>query len=120
VEYFKECKIKLESVLGKQGTENHIKKAVFFISAGTNDFALNYFTLPIRRKSFTLLGYQQFLIQHVKEFIQVSFNYPHIFSSSHKLLFFSVTYYYYYIFILTSIILTKSIPKNELLALYIF
>ncbi|KAK2393655.1 GDSL esterase/lipase EXL3 [Trifolium repens] len=70
VEYFKECKIRLESVLGKQGTENHIKKAVFFISAGTNDFALNYFTLPIRRKSFTLLGYQQFLIQHVKEFIQ--------------------------------------------------
>jgi hypothetical protein len=101
VEYFKECKIKLESVLGKQGTENHIKKAVFFISAGTNDFALNYFTLPIRRKSFTLLGYQQFLIQHVKEFIQVSFHYHHlIFSSSHKLLSFNVTYYYH-IFILT-------------------
>jgi phospholipase/lecithinase/hemolysin len=70
LEYFRECKLKLESVLGKQGTENHINKAVIFISAGTNDFALNYFTLPIRRKSYTLLGYQQFLLQHVKEFLQ--------------------------------------------------
>ncbi|CAJ2658912.1 unnamed protein product [Trifolium pratense] len=70
LEYFRECKLRLESVFGKQGTENHIKKAVFFISAGVNDFGLNYFTLPIRRKSFTPIGYQQFVIQHVKEFLQ--------------------------------------------------
>lgn len=62
-------------MIGIEGTENHIKKAVFFMSAGTNDFALNYFTLPVRRNSFSLLGYQQFLIQRVKEFLQVRFNY---------------------------------------------
>ncbi|CAL5183527.1 unnamed protein product [Lathyrus oleraceus] len=70
LEYFRECKKKLENVIGIEGTENHIKKAVFFMSAGTNDFALNYFTLPVRRNSFSLLGYQQFLIQRVKEFLQ--------------------------------------------------
>ncbi|KAK7246406.1 hypothetical protein RIF29_41274 [Crotalaria pallida] len=70
MEYFKECIGKLEVVLGKQKTENHLKKAVFFLSAGTNDFVLNYFTLPVQRKSYSILAYQQFLIQHVKEFIQ--------------------------------------------------
>nr|XP_029145352.1 GDSL esterase/lipase At5g45960 isoform X3 [Arachis hypogaea] len=70
LEYFRECKKKLEVKLGKEGTKNHLEKAVFFLSAGTNDFVLNYFALPIRRKSFTILSYQQFLIQHVKQFIQ--------------------------------------------------
>jgi len=71
LEYLRELKNKLENVIGKESTENHIKKAVYFCSAGTNDFALNYFTLPMRRKTYTLQGYQQFLIQHVKEFLQV-------------------------------------------------
>lgn len=76
VEYFRECKKKMEAVIGKQSTENHMKNAVFFMSAGTNDFALNYFTLPIRRQSYTtILAYQQFLIQHIKQFLQVWFNY---------------------------------------------
>lgn len=70
LEYFRECKERMEGALGKDGIENHVKNAVFFISAGTNDFVLNYFTLPVRRKSFTLLAYQHFLIQHVKQFIQ--------------------------------------------------
>ncbi|XP_019418226.1 PREDICTED: GDSL esterase/lipase At5g45960-like [Lupinus angustifolius] len=70
LEYFKECKKRVEVVIGKERTENHIKKGVFFISAGTNDFVLNYFTLPIQRNRYTLLAYQHFLIQHVKQFIQ--------------------------------------------------
>ncbi|XP_027339337.1 GDSL esterase/lipase At5g45960-like [Abrus precatorius] len=70
VKYFRECKQKMEDAVGKQRTENHVKKAAFFISAGTNDFVLNYFALPIRSKNYTILAYQQFLIQRVKEFIQ--------------------------------------------------
>lgn len=71
LEYFKECKKRLESKLGKQGTENHMNNAVFLISAGTNDFVVNYFTVPIRRRSYNLITYGQFLRQHVKDFIQV-------------------------------------------------
>ncbi|XP_028767295.1 GDSL esterase/lipase At5g45960-like [Neltuma alba] len=70
LEYFKECKKRLEKVLGKQRVEKHMNEAVFFISAGTNDFVVNYFTIPIRRKSYHLLAYQQFVLQNVKEFIQ--------------------------------------------------
>ncbi|KAF7824416.1 GDSL esterase/lipase [Senna tora] len=70
LEYFRECKRRLEgSKLGKEGTESHMQKAIFVISAATNDFVVNYFTLPIRR-SYTLFTYQHFLIQHVKDFVQ--------------------------------------------------
>ncbi|KAI9096364.1 hypothetical protein K1719_026083 [Acacia pycnantha] len=72
LEYFKGCKKRLERVLGnKQRVGQHLEEAVFFIStAGTNDFVINYFTLPIRRKSFTLLAYQQFVLQNLIQFIQ--------------------------------------------------
>ncbi|MED6183643.1 hypothetical protein PIB30_039675 [Stylosanthes scabra] len=70
LEHFREYKNRLESILGKQKTEDHMKKAIFFISAGTNDFVINYFTLPIRRRTHTLLAYHQFLLRHVQDFIQ--------------------------------------------------
>ncbi|KAL5575329.1 hypothetical protein UlMin_017028 [Ulmus minor] len=70
LEYFKEYKKRVERVIGKQKTEEHIKKAIFFISAGTNDFVVNYFTIPIRRNSYSVSTYQLFLIQHVKQFLQ--------------------------------------------------
>ncbi|KAM6551202.1 hypothetical protein CsatB_001010 [Cannabis sativa] len=71
LEYFKEYKKRLESSIGKQETEHHINKAIFVISAGTNDFIVNYFTLPIRRKIYTTLSsYDIFLMEHVKTFLQ--------------------------------------------------
>ncbi|KAB1222003.1 hypothetical protein CJ030_MR2G018495 [Morella rubra] len=70
LEYFRQYKRRLESAIGKRRTEDHIKNALFFISAGTNDFVLNYFTLPIRRQTYTVSSYQQFVLQLFKEFIQ--------------------------------------------------
>ncbi|XP_022140097.1 GDSL esterase/lipase At5g45960-like [Momordica charantia] len=70
VEYFKEYKQRLEAAIGKQRTKNHIKNTVFFISAGTNDFVITYFTSPLRRKTFTLSAYQQFIIQQITQFFQ--------------------------------------------------
>ncbi|KAL3741771.1 hypothetical protein ACJRO7_017271 [Eucalyptus globulus] len=70
LEYFKEYKKRLMSRMGKQSTADHINNAVFFLSAGTNDFVVNYFTLPIRRRSFTIAAYQQFVLQHLKDLIK--------------------------------------------------
>ncbi|KAH7568840.1 hypothetical protein JRO89_XS06G0059700 [Xanthoceras sorbifolium] len=71
LEYFKEYTKRLEQAIGKQRVDKHIKKAVFIISAGTNDFVVNYFALPIRRKTYTTVSsYQQFLLQNAKNFIQ--------------------------------------------------
>ena len=71
LEYFKEYKRRLESAIGTKRTENHINKALFIVSAGTNDFVINYFTLPIRRKTFSVSGYQQFILQKATQFLQV-------------------------------------------------
>lgn len=76
LQYFKEYKKRLESVVGRKRTEKHIKKSAFLISAATNDFVVNYFLVPTRRKSFSVFNYQQFLIQQLKNFIQVWFNAP--------------------------------------------
>ncbi|KAK2382720.1 GDSL esterase/lipase [Trifolium repens] len=70
LEYFKQYKKRLESKLGRHKTEHHMNNALFFISAGTNDFVINYFTVPIRRRSFDVITYGHFVLQHVKDFIQ--------------------------------------------------
>lgn len=70
LEYFKEYKRRVESAIGKGRMENHINNALFLISAGTNDFVINYFTLPIRPKTFTISAYQQFVMQNLKDLIQ--------------------------------------------------
>ncbi|KAG2409571.1 GDSL esterase/lipase [Vigna angularis] len=69
LEHFKEYKKRLEGMLGERKTEHHMNSAFFFISAGTNDYVINYFSVPIRR-NYTPLTYGQFLLQHVKDFIQ--------------------------------------------------
>ncbi|KAB2081923.1 hypothetical protein ERO13_A05G157400v2 [Gossypium hirsutum] len=70
LEYFKEYKKRLQSAIGNRRTEAIIKEAVFLISCGTNDFVVNYFTLPIRRKSYTVSAYQQFVLQSFKQVLQ--------------------------------------------------
>ncbi|XP_011086020.1 GDSL esterase/lipase At5g45960-like [Sesamum indicum] len=70
LEYFKEYKAKLEAAIGKERTKTLISKAAFLISAGTNDIVLNYFATPFRRQTYNITSYQQFLLEHVKQFIQ--------------------------------------------------
>ncbi|XP_009618391.1 GDSL esterase/lipase At5g45960-like [Nicotiana tomentosiformis] len=70
LEYFKEYQEKLEAAIGKEQTQNLIKEALFIVSAGTNDFVVNYNTLPIRRKSYSLSSYTDFLLQHAQLFLQ--------------------------------------------------
>ncbi|GAV76946.1 Lipase_GDSL domain-containing protein [Cephalotus follicularis] len=74
VEYFKEYKKRMELVIGKQRMENHIEKAIYIISAGTNDFVVNYFTIPVRRKTYSITAYQQFVLQMLKQLIQALSN----------------------------------------------
>nr|DAD22737.1 TPA_asm: hypothetical protein HUJ06_024200 [Nelumbo nucifera] len=70
LEYFKEYKIMLENAIGKEKTEYHIQKSAVLISAGTNDFVLNYFLVPIRRRQYSIEDYQQFLLQNLRQLIQ--------------------------------------------------
>ncbi|XP_055803557.1 GDSL esterase/lipase At5g45960-like [Solanum dulcamara] len=70
LEYFKEYKIRIEYEIGEERTKLLISKAMFLISAGTNDFVVNYFSTQLRRNSYTVLAYQQFLLQQAQQFLQ--------------------------------------------------
>ncbi|XP_065878674.1 GDSL esterase/lipase At5g45960 isoform X2 [Euphorbia lathyris] len=74
VEYFREYKKKIEKAIGKERMENHIRRALYIISAGTNDFVVNYFTLPIRRKTFSLPAYERFILHNSLQFLQELFD----------------------------------------------
>ncbi|THF98685.1 hypothetical protein TEA_026774 [Camellia sinensis var. sinensis] len=70
LEYFKEYQARLEMVIGKKRTKNLINNALYLVSAGTNDFVMNYFAMPIRRKSYSLPSYMELLLQQVQQFVQ--------------------------------------------------
>ncbi|MCD7453496.1 hypothetical protein HAX54_021121 [Datura stramonium] len=70
LENFKEYEEKMEAAIGKEQTQNLIKEALFIVSAGTNDFVVNYNTLPIRSKNYTLSTYTDFLLQQLHLFLQ--------------------------------------------------
>ncbi|GFZ03000.1 GDSL-like Lipase/Acylhydrolase superfamily protein [Actinidia rufa] len=60
----------LRKPLERKKTQQIIKRAAFLISAGTNDFVVNYFGTPVRRQTYTVSGYSQFLIQIIQQLVQ--------------------------------------------------
>ncbi|KAF9608729.1 hypothetical protein IFM89_010861 [Coptis chinensis] len=70
LEYFKEYQARLEAVMGAEKLENHIRRAGFVVSCGTNDFAANYFSVPNRRAQYNVTGYQNFLLKKTRNFLQ--------------------------------------------------
>ncbi|KAH7838129.1 hypothetical protein Vadar_022390 [Vaccinium darrowii] len=70
LEYFKEYQKRVEVVIGKKRTKKLVKNALYIVSAGTNDFVVNYFTVPIRRRKYNLPSYMEFLLQLIQEFMQ--------------------------------------------------
>lgn len=70
IEYFREYKKKLQKAIGKKKTEDHMNRAIFCIGAGTNDFVVNYFTLPVRRQTYSMADFEKFILQNVKNLIQ--------------------------------------------------
>ncbi|XP_051135189.1 GDSL esterase/lipase At5g45960-like [Andrographis paniculata] len=67
VEYFKEYKQKVAAAVGKKRAQAHINKAVFVVSAGTNDLVFGY---PVRRQTYNVAAYLNFLLQNTRRLIQ--------------------------------------------------
>ncbi|KAI3456199.1 hypothetical protein Pfo_012862 [Paulownia fortunei] len=70
LEHFKEYQAKLEAAIGKDKTKELINNAMFLVSAGTNDFVVNYFTIPIRRRNYTIPSYMNFVLQEARQLFQ--------------------------------------------------
>lgn len=78
--YFKDYLNKLDFTIGKEKRADIIKRAIFVVSAGTNDF-ISYSTLPLRRQSFSIEGYQGYILQNLRELLQVCFEKCYLFDS---------------------------------------
>ncbi|KAI3800837.1 hypothetical protein L1987_28934 [Smallanthus sonchifolius] len=72
LDLFKEYKAKLEVAIGKEKTDDLVRRAGYLVSSGTNDFTFNYYgPLQVRRKAYpTIYEYQQFQWQLVEQFLQ--------------------------------------------------
>ncbi|KAM0071762.1 putative GDSL lipase/esterase, SGNH hydrolase superfamily [Helianthus debilis subsp. tardiflorus] len=72
LDLFKEYKVKMEAAIGKERTDDLVRRAGYLVSSGTNDFSFNYYgPLPIRRKDYpTIAQYKQFQWQLVEQFLQ--------------------------------------------------
>ncbi|KAI3741683.1 hypothetical protein L1987_59357 [Smallanthus sonchifolius] len=72
LDLFKEYKAKLEVAIGKERTDDLVRRAGYLVSSGTNDFTFNYYgPLQVRRKAYpTISEYQQFQWQLVEQFLQ--------------------------------------------------
>lgn len=83
LDYFGEYLTTLQLRIGKKGTQDLIRRAAVVISAGTNDFLVNYFALPFQKQKYTVEQYQHFLLVKLADFLQVRF--------SSWIVFFSIT-----------------------------
>ncbi|XP_078431536.1 GDSL esterase/lipase At5g45960-like isoform X2 [Wolffia australiana] len=70
LDYFKDYLFRLDILVGRRKTEDIVRRSIFVVSAGTNDFIVNYFALPIRQQMFSVEDYQFFLLQNVRTFIE--------------------------------------------------
>ncbi|KAK9055923.1 hypothetical protein SSX86_027010 [Deinandra increscens subsp. villosa] len=70
LEYFREYKIRMERLVGKERAHKTMDNAVFILSMGTNDFLQNYYFEPTRSHMFTINQYQRYLITCMETYVK--------------------------------------------------
>ncbi|KAJ0742060.1 putative triacylglycerol lipase [Helianthus annuus] len=70
LDMFKQYMGKLIKKNGKEVANNIISNSVFFISASSNDFLLNYFSFPTRRSQYDVRAYNDMLVKQAVGFVQ--------------------------------------------------
>ncbi|XP_076917082.1 GDSL esterase/lipase At5g45960-like [Bidens hawaiensis] len=72
LDLFRDYKRKMELAIGKERTDDTVKRGEYIVSLGTNDFAFNYYgPVLIQRTLYpTIHSYQSFLWQNIQKFLQ--------------------------------------------------
>ncbi|XP_057972786.1 GDSL esterase/lipase At1g06990-like [Malania oleifera] len=69
-DYLKDYVERLERVVGKSESDRILNSSLALIVAGSNDFGLNYYTMPVRRLQYNLSAFQDFLQDRLQIFIK--------------------------------------------------
>ncbi|XP_059655084.1 GDSL esterase/lipase At5g22810-like [Cornus florida] len=70
LQYFKEYQKKLVGIAGKSNASSIISGSIYLVSAGSSDFAQNYYINPLLYKVYTPDEFSDILIQSYVKFIQ--------------------------------------------------
>lgn len=70
LDYFRDYMKRIELKMGQKRTQDLITKSGVVISAGTNDFIVNYFSLPFQRQKYDVQQYQQFLLTKLQDLVK--------------------------------------------------
>lgn len=73
IDMFKNYIQRLQGIVGVDESKRIIGSALVVISAGTNDFNINFYDLPTRRLQFDIGGYQDFLQNRLQSLIKVNY-----------------------------------------------
>lgn len=68
--YLRQYFEKIVSIVGEKEARMIMSRALVVISAGTNDFLFNYYTVPTRKLQFNISSYQNFVQTRLKNFVQ--------------------------------------------------
>ena len=69
---FDEYKVKLAGVVGAEKAASIISEALYFISAGSNDYILNYYVNPSLQRRYSTAQFNALVMSKQSEFVQVT------------------------------------------------
>ncbi|GAB4827030.1 hypothetical protein Ancab_033909 [Ancistrocladus abbreviatus] len=69
LQYFREYKARIDAWIGKEEVQERIKRALFVVSAGTNDLSASFTSSSLTMSSAS--SYQRLVLTYSKKFIQV-------------------------------------------------
>ncbi|WCJ38893.1 GDSL esterase/lipase At2g30310 [Euphorbia peplus] len=70
IQHFKLHKNKLQLIVGEGKANIIVNNSLIYVSAGVNDWLLNYYNLPTRALTYDVNTYQDFLLSKVQYFIK--------------------------------------------------
>ena len=71
LDMFEEYKVKLAGVVGPEKASSIISEALYFVSAGSNDYILNYFVNPALQSRYSPSQFNSILLSRQTDFVKV-------------------------------------------------
>ncbi|KAI8552266.1 hypothetical protein RHMOL_Rhmol06G0253600 [Rhododendron molle] len=70
IDIFKEYKLRLENAIGKKKADSQIEQAIFYVNAGSDNFAFTYFHDGIGQPNKNPRDYERFLLSFIRRFFK--------------------------------------------------
>lgn len=71
LDMFKDYLIKLEQLVGNERTSKILSQSLIILVTGSNDITNTYFGTPLRKSTYDVSSYSDFLVGYASTFVQV-------------------------------------------------